>query len=312
MGATCVRSVLCALTLLGAVGCASASIDLGHAESGLGELPAAVGIAPGGLDEEGVLLLVNDFEATTSVLTSRTQLTAEEARSIAEFRITADGLSRWFSSLDELGALPNVTEETFRRLLADANASGYVEVPGFDPPSLAVISIPPNLGHPPTSSDVTVEAGFDGKPVVEAAQLVRSRLTNTVYRENEQFVARTIAENHKAFSLAVGNLFAADSPHARFAKSLQAETLTLLGTMSVIHPTILVAETAGAKSYYARGASGGYEAIPVPKYPVMMRAKLRLETGVEGDPGQGVRVFYPAWSAKVLRGPAVVITEGGG
>lgn len=118
-------------------------------------------------------------------------------------------------------------------------------------------------------------------------------------------------DNHKAFTLAVGNLFAQGSPHATFAKSLGADKLTLLGTMSALNPTILVAEKAGETSYYARGASGRYEPIATPKYPVIMRAKIRLETGAANDPGQGVRVFYPAWSAKVLAGPTTVITEGG-
>lgn len=78
----------------------------------------------------------------------------------------------------------------------------------------------------------------------------------------------------------------------------------MTGTMSALNPTILVAEKAGTKTYYARGASGRYEAIPAPKYPVIMRARVQLEP-------QGVRVFYPAWSAKVLSGPTTVITEGG-
>jgi hypothetical protein len=43
-----------------------------------------------------------------------------------------------------------------------------------------------------------------------------------------------------------------------------------------------------------------------------MRARIRMETGAVNDPGQGVRIFYPAWSAKVLTGPTTTITEGGG
>ncbi len=297
-------------------GCAAdasdAGDDVGEAEGEIGASPKSAGIKAGSPDEEGVLLLVNDRSVTESTLKTRTKLTAAVAKSIAAFRTSTDGKPRWFSTIDEIDALPSTGKAVFQHLVADATASGYTEAPGFDPPTLAKISVPSNLGRPPTSNDVTVEAGFDGKLAAEAAILVRGRLTNTVDSTNETFVKRTIADNHKAFTLAVGNFFAQGSPHATFAKALGADKLTLLGTMSAVRPTILVAEKAGATTYYARGASGRYEPIDPPKYPVIMRARIRLETGAAGDPGQGVRVFYPAWSAKVLTGPTTTIIEGGG
>jgi hypothetical protein len=286
--------------------------DVGEADGELGASPKSAGIKAGSADEEGVLLLVNDRSVTESTLKTRTKLGAAVAKSIVAARTTADGKPRWFSTIDEIDALPATGKAVFQRLVADAAANGYTEAAGFDAPTLARISVPSNLGRPPTSADVTVEAGFDGKPAAEAAILVRGRLTNTVDASNESFVKRTIADDHKAFTLAVGNLFAAGSPHAAFAKALGADKLTLLGTMSAVRPTILVAEKAGVTTYYARGASGGYEAIDPPKYPVIMRARIRLPTGAVGDPGQGVRVFYPAWSAKVLTGPTTTIIEGGG
>jgi len=88
-----------------------------------------------------------------------------------------------------------------------------------------------------------VEAGFDGKPPAEAALLVRARLTNTVMPTQERFVGKTIKDTHKAFALAESNLFAQVSPHAAFARSLDVEKLTTLGTMSALKPMILVAET---------------------------------------------------------------------
>lgn len=295
-------------------GCAADTTDsedeVGEAEGEIGTSPKSAGIKAGSPDEEGVLLLVNDRAVTESTLKTRTRLTSAVAKSINAFRTAADGKPRWFSTIDEIDALPSTGKVAFQRLVADASASGYTEAPGFDPPTLAKISVPSNLGRPPTSNDVTVEAGFDGKAAAEAAILVRGRLTNTVDSSNEGFVKRTIADNHKAFTLAVGNFFAQGSPHATFAKALGADKLTLLGTMSAVRPTILVAEKAGTTTYYARGAGGGYERIDAPKYPVIMRARIRLETGAAADPGQGVRVFYPAWSAKVLTGPTTTIIEG--
>jgi hypothetical protein len=309
--------LLAAMVGLGSLamgGCAADATEsgdeVGEADGELGASPKSAGIKAGSADEEGVLLLVNDRAVTESTLKTRTKLSAAVAKSIVAFRTTADAKPRWFSTIDELDALPSTGKSVFQHLIVDAAANGYTEAPGFDAPTLAKISVPSNLGRPPTSNDVTVEAGFDGKAAAEAAILVRGRLTNTVDASNESFVKRTIADNHKAFTLAVGNLFADGSPHATFAKGLGADKLTLLGTMSAVHPTILVAEKAGATAYYARGASGRYEPIDPPKYPVIMRARIRLATGAASDPGQGVRVFYPAWSAKVLTGPTTTIIEG--
>lgn len=284
--------------------------DVGEAEGEIGASPLSAGITAGSADEEGVLLLVNDRAVTADTLTARTKLGASVAKSIVGFRTAADGKPRWFSSIDDIDKLPATTKPVFQRLVADAKASGYTESADFLPPTLAKLAVPSNLGRPPTSNDVTVEAGFDGKPAAEAAALVRGRLTNTVDSSNESFVRRTIADTHKAFTIAVGNLFAQGSPHAVFAWAMSAEKLWLVGTMSAVHPTIMVVERAGTTKYYAIGASKRYEPIETPKYPVIMRARIRLATGQPNDPGQGVRVFYPAWSAKVLTGPTTTIIEG--
>jgi hypothetical protein len=295
-------------------GCAADTSDgdeVGEADGELGASPKAAGIAAGSADEEGVLLLVNDRAVDESTLTTRTKLSAGVAKSIVSFRTTSDGKPRWFSSIDEIDKLPATTKPVFQRLVADATASGYTEAPGFDSALLAKIAIPPNLGRPPTANDVTVEAGFDGKSPAEVAVIVRGRLTNTVDSSNESFVHRTIVDNHKAFTLAANNFFAAVSGHAIFALALKADRLTLLGTMSSVMPTILMAEKAGVTSYYARGASGRYEPIAQPKYPVIMRARIRIYAGLPNDPGAGIRITYPAWSAKVLSGPTTTIIEGG-
>ena len=77
--------------------------------------------------------------------------------------------------------------------------------------------------------------------------------------------------------------------------------------MSAVMPTILMAEKAGLATYYARGdGGGGYQAIAKPKYPIIMRSRVR--TG-SNPAGQGVRLFYPAWSAKVLEQPTSIVLE---
>lgn len=300
---------------LAMAGCAAdtgADDEVGEADGELGASPKSAGIAAGSADEEGVLLLVNDRAVTEATLKTRTKLTAAVAKSIAAFRTGPDGKPRWFASIDEIDKLPATGKVVFQRLVADAKANGYTEAPGFDAPDQVRISIPSNLGRPPTSNDVTVEEGFDGRSPAEASVIVRGRLTNTVDASNESFVKKTITDNHKAFTLAANNLLAVISPHGIFARTLGADRLTLMGTMSAINPTYLVAEKAGVTTYYARGASGRYEPIAKPSYPVIMRARIRVQTGAPNDPGPGIRVTYPAWSAKVLVGPTTTIIEGGG
>lgn len=301
------------LGVLGAVsGCAAdaaddAGDDVAAQEGNVGA--SAAGIAKGSLEEEGVLIYANDRAVGEDTFTKRANLAPGFASAIVAHRKGDDGKARWFSSIDELDALPASDQVGFTRLLADARANGYVEAPGFDRPAFR-LEIPENLGRPPTQADVIVHAGFDAKTPDEVVALVRGRITNDVHDSNERFIAETIRENHKAFTLAINNMYVENSPHLTFAHALAADSLTMLGTMSGINRTILKAEKGGVTSYYARGASGMYEAMPAePKYPVIMRAKLKLPSR-RVEPG--VRVFYPAWSAKQLGGPTTVITEGPG
>lgn len=290
----------------GAVGCAADVEDepVAEQEGELGRSPRSAGITEGSLDEEGVLLLVNDRAMDEAALRTKVKLTTGVARAIVAFRTDDEGAARWFSSVDEIDALPRTGVTAFRRLVDHARAEGYVERPGFDAPEYR-LSIPDNLGRPPTSADVTVEAGFDGKTPDEARTIVRGRLTNTVHESNRRFVDKTITDTHKAFTIAVSNLFAPGSRDAAWLSGLGAERITALGTMSALKPVILAVEKGGETSYYARGASRSYERIETPRYPVIMRARVSLEPA-------GVRIFYPAWSAKVLTGPTAVIIEGGG
>ena len=294
--------------VLGAItGCAAEDAGDDGLSSQEGEIGAAqAGITKGSLEEEGVLLLVNDRAVNADMLEKRANVTPAFASALVGHRKADDGKQRWFASIDELDALPSSDRVGFERLLADAKANGYVEAPGFDRPAFR-LEVPENLGRPPTHADVIVHAGFDGKTPDEVVSLVRGRITNDVYEGNERFVAETIRENHKAFTLAINNMYVENSPHLTFAHALAADSLTMLGTMSSMNRTILKAEKAGVVTWYARGASGRYEQLPAePKYPIIMRAKLKLPSRRQ-EPG--VRVFYPAWRAKNLTGPTTTIIE---
>jgi hypothetical protein len=182
---------------------------------------------------------------------------------------------------------------------ADAGDDGLIA------PTLADIEIPPNLGRPPTSADVKVLHGFDGKTPDEVAALVRADITNAVDPSNESFVHRTAVQTFTLFTIAVNNVFVAGSPPATFVAGLVhgGARLTMLGTPSWDDPTVLMAETAGAAPrYYALAEHGVYQPMPSMPYPVLMQTPLRL------DPA-GVRVTYPAWSAPVLAGPTSVVIE---
>lgn len=314
---TLLAGAVAAFALIGAPGCAAdtdgedGDEEIGEQEGAIGAAPGAAGITAGSLEEEGVLLLANDRAVTADTLVSRAKLTRTAAKGIVAFRTDPEGKPRWYATIDEVDARPSTTSVAFRKLVADARANGYVEAPGFDEPTQARIVVPSNLGRPPTANDVTVEAGFDGKTPAQVVGLVRGRLTNTLDPSNDRFVDQTITTLHKNFTIAVGNFYAQNSPHAAFIQSLRAlgaERFTLLGTMSALKPTILLAETgAGVKTYWSRGAGGRYERLTeVPKYPVVIRARIRV-----GAEGPGVRVFYPAWSAKQLTGPTTVVIEGG-
>lgn len=295
-----------ALACAGAAGCAADVPDDESVEAQEGELgrtPKSAGIKAGSLEEEGVLLLANDRAVDAATLTSRTRVTSGVAKAIVAFRTDAEGKPRWFSNIDEIDAIPRTGKSTFLRLVEDARANGYVEAPGFDAPAYR-LTIPDHLGRPPTSADVTVEAGFDGKTPEEVRSIVLSRLTNTVHESNRRFIDKTVLDAHKAFTIGVSNLFAPGSPYAAWIGALGAEKITVLGTTSAVMPAYIKVEADGQVGYVTRGASGAYEAIQEPRYPVIMRARVSLQPA-------GVRVFYPAWSAKVLTGPTTVITEGG-
>lgn len=301
-------SVACALALvtsLGTVACGGAEVDDGDdTSSALESLPS--GMTEDSAEAIGVRMLANDRRVTVDVLTTRVGLSPAAAKGIVAARKGPGGVERWYRSVLDVLSLPTVGPDDIARLAKDAVKSGYVEKPGFDLPDQVRLKLA-HATSAPKESDIVVEAGFDGLAPDAVVSLVRSRLTNTVDGDNESFVTDTIRANHKAFTIAAFNLLGPATPPGKFAANLHASSLTLLGTVSAVHPTILVAETAGEKSYYTRGEGGTYVKMSeAPKYPILMTAKLRLAA-----PQAGIRVFYPEWSAKVLREPTGQVIEGG-
>jgi hypothetical protein len=200
-------------------------------------------------------------------------------------------------------------EQTAQVSALEENA--VVDADGFFAPTEAVIDVPEGLGRPPTSADVQVRRGFDGKTVDEATALMRANLTTPLYPANEGFVAETLRATYRAVTLGTGNFLVPDAPPARFLQTLEpGARVTLLGTMSALQPAILEVEDSAGKSYFKRG-SNGYEAVEAALitntgalfYPVVMRSEIRLQP-------QGVRTTYPAWSAKALSGPTMTVVEG--
>lgn len=295
--------VAVAVAGLFATGCsADAAVEDESSSSALESLPG--GITDESIDAEGARILANDRNVTWQTLATSATLPRQAAEAIVAHRSDASGAPRWFTSLTEVLALPEVGESDVRALVLYGVANGYAEKRGFEVPNMARLSM--ERAQPrPSERDITVEAGFDGKAPDEVVDLVRARLTNVVHQQNESFVRKTIRDNHKAFTIAAWNMLGArGSPPADFANNLQADKLTMMGTMSSMMPVYVVAERGGQTSYYARGERGTYQELPsAPKYPVIMRARLRLAPA-------GIRVFYPEWSAPVLARETTTITEG--
>lgn len=283
-----------------AVGC-SAETNASPSESAF--TTNAPDIEPLSLEEEGILILVNDPASTAQVLADRTMLAPSVANAIAAFRAGA-GTPRWFTSMAELKPLLAGDENAFDKLLSDARAHAYVEAEGFDQPDLARLSLPDGHTGRPTFDDITVVTGFDERSPDEATALVRARITNVVHSSNERFIDTQIRRAHKSFTLAIGNFFAAGSPQAQLASSVQGGSITLLGTLTASVPTVVMVEKDGQTTYYARRTGGAYQPTSKPRYVVM---RARINPTAESP---GVRIFYPAWSAKVLAGPTVTVIEG--
>lgn len=283
-----------ALLLAFAAGCAAPPSDeVGAQEAALGAEPTAAGIAPGSLEEEGVLLLANERAADGETLATA-GVPRAVANGIVAFRTDQAGAPRWFETLDEIDALPGTDGAAFTALVTAAKSRGLVE-PETVEASRSRLLVPDDLGRPPRESDVTVEAGVDGKTPAEVVAIVRARARNRIHARNEALFTRLFDGTLRSFTVAVNNLLVPQAPSARFVATLNAPKVYLMGTLSAVTPTFIQVEFDGVRLAYGRGESGEFEPIERPRAPVVMRARV--------EPGKGARIFYPSWKAPVLATP---------
>jgi hypothetical protein len=173
----------------------------------------------------------------------------------------------------------------------------------FKPPAFEVV-IPPNLGHKPTSQDVRVKKGFDGLTPSQVTSAVVSHLKSPLADINRTFVTAHIPQIHKAFTMAVNNLFVAGSPNKAFIDGVLARhDITVLGSMTSSQPAVIKATRPGiaAPLYYAKDARGEFVQVPEPRFVVMSAAIRRSPAGVA--------VTYPDWTCAALSGPTGSVTE---
>ena len=202
------------------------------------------------------------------------------------------------------GAPTTETDSASAELTTDPTPSEL----GFVPPTF-VLDIPDSANLPgipslpPSIASVTVKQGLDGRTPDETIELVKSKIGNPIAAQNSSFVSTTIKTTQKFFTIAVNNIFVTGSPPSKFVNGLGDAKITVLGTMSSVHPTVLRVETAGAPPQHFVWEQGTYAPFPNMRYPVIMECKIRLAP-------QGVMLHYPSWSAPVLSGPTGTITEG--
>jgi len=160
----------------------------------------------------------------------------------------------------------------------------------------------------PTLDDVTITAGVDGQAPSFALTTVRSKLTTPVAAQNSGFVDKTILATHKAFTIAVSNMYVAGSPPNKMISpggDLAGADITVLGVMSAVHPTVIMAKKPGERvsRFFVPAGGGAYDELKTMPYSVIMKA--RLQDGAQG----GMRVTYQTWSNKTLGEQLTTITE---
>ncbi len=295
---------------LGAAGCSAAADEelvdeLGESEDLVTGKDTA-GIVAGSPEEAAILLVANDRALDTTALKSAVKITATASKSILAFRAGPTASAEddgWFLTLAELDKQRGTTKTFYARVGAYAKANGYVDSGELVAPDRALLEVPDNLGRPPTSNDVRVVKGFDGLTPDQAYTVFRGRSTNYIHTENERLVRDTFAFSHKAFTIALGNFFAEDSPPQRFLRGLGASKVVLLGLLRQLTPVAIEATFPDGRVEYYMKKSVDYERVDKPTQRVIMRSPISLEPF-------GVRVFYPAWGSTNLKTPTTVVVEG--
>lgn len=305
------RALVVASVLLVA-GC-SAAEDSGEVDE-LGESEDLVtgkdttGIVAGSPEEAAILLVANDRALTATRLTGEVKITATAKNALVSFRAgpTADPSDDGYVlTLADLDKLKGTTKTFYSRVLTFAKARDYVDSGAVVAPDRALFEVPDNLGRPPTSADVRVVKGFDGRTPDEAYAIVRSRAAQFIHPQNERLLRETFDISHKAFNVALGNFFAEGSPPMRFLKGLGPVKANLLGLLRQLTPVALEITLPDGRVEYYMNTTGTYQKVTKPTQQVIMRSAVSL------DP-PGVRVFYPQYRQSNLTAPTSTVVEGGG
>jgi hypothetical protein len=271
----------------------------------------AAGVRVGSPEERIVLNLVNDISIDAAGYRTRAKLSKTLSEALVKARAGASASpidDKFFYSVDEMKPIKGVSKAQFTLLKNYGTAQGY----DYAPPGLILMEIPDNLGRPPTSNDVQIARGYDGRLRAPALAMIRANIQNPVHVQNERFVSDSIAASYKAFNVGLSNLFIPGSPPRRFMDSLAPDSVEFLCTISTLNPTIVRYEKDGRVGYLQRAPSGGgyvrADASLIKddgeiRYPVLLRAKVRFDK-------PGVQLEYPKWSATVLSAPTSTVTEG--
>jgi hypothetical protein len=175
--------------------------------------------------------------------------------------------------------------------------------------SQAEITIPDDLGHPPTSSDVTVAKGFDGKTPAEVVTIVRGQFQGKIDPSYDAFLRDRLSAVHKQWTLVIANSFAKSFPASTFVQTVAADGAQVFIVGTPRGDIFLVTSSAddGEQWYLAKGNSFEPMAVAAgfkPFTPPIMRAELRLEP-------EGIRIEYPQWTWAPLEKAGQVIEEPG-
>ncbi|MGI5860899.1 MAG: hypothetical protein ACOX6T_02460 [Myxococcales bacterium] len=181
--------------------------------------------------------------------------------------------------------------------------------PGIRPPAVKFVEprfelyFPDNLGRRPTSADIKVRKGLDGRSPEQMLEVVLGKSTGRIHESNKRLVESTILDVHKAFTIGVNNAFCQGSPLQRLAQQYPGANITLLGTLSAITPTVVKIEQPGKEPLYFQRGGTGFLQMGKQPYQVIMQAALRLSP-------PGVQLGYPAWGQANLAGPTSFVIEG--
>ena len=307
------RLPLAALTVLALGACSAETGETGEEEE-LGESEDLItgkdtaGIVAGSPEEESILIIANDRALTDARFKNEIKATATVRKSLFAFRNgpTADPADDGYvSTLAELDKLAGTTKLFYSRVTTFARANGYMDTGPYVAPDKGLFEIPDDLGRPPTSNDVRVVRGLDGRTPDEAFAIVRSRSFGYVHPQNERLLRDTFNISFKAFNIAVANFFANGSPPQRFFKSVMPAQVRVLGLLRQLTPVALEVTSPDGRVRYFMNTTGTYQEVAKPTQRVIMRAAVSLDDN-------GVRVFYPGWSQSNLKAPTSSVVEGGG